>query len=121
MSVATEIGNGHWIAVQPQDYSYQCYQWSGLLATHPCEGFIYRSTSFLPLIQTRLVGQSSVWERIFTMDLCFLFFTDSVIGLINRSFGTVLVKTLPEGGTNVLGTIKQTEKPSRREYGFSVL
>lgn len=39
MSVATEIGNGHWVAVQPQDYSYQCYQWSGLLATHPCEVF----------------------------------------------------------------------------------
>lgn len=66
MSVAAKLGNGHWIAVQPQDRSL-----SVLPVVWTARYII------LPLFDLRLVGQNNVWERICTVD-CFVS-PDSVI------------------------------------------
>lgn len=84
MSVAVKLGNGHWIAVRPQNCPYQCYQWSGLLATKIVWDFPHRSTSCHCLISLGWAKQC-LGNNI-TVDL---FSSDGVIGFINCHFGIV--------------------------------
>lgn len=87
MSVAAKLGNGHWIAVQPQDRSL-----SVLPVVWTARYII------LPLFDLRLVGQNNVWERICTVD-CFVSPIVSYKALINCRFDTVHWKPFQEGGT----------------------